>query len=64
MKTNVKRGWSRWLKFCVWGMIALALGAVCILFAKSSFESRAKRGGLPPELLAAMGNGATERSSE
>lgn len=61
MKTNVKRGWSRWLKFCVWGLTVLALGAACILIAKSRYESRVKRGGLPPELLGALGKGAEER---
>lgn len=61
MKVNVKRGWSRRVKFCVWGLTVLALGAACILFAKSRFESRAKRNVFPPELLAALGKGAEER---
>ena len=58
---NDKHGWPRKLKFCVWGLTALALGSACILFAKSRFESRAKRNVFPPKLLAAMENGATER---
>ena len=61
MNANDKHGWTRWLKFSVWGLTALALGAVCILIAKSRFESRVKRGVLSPELLAALGKGAEER---
>lgn len=61
MKANDKHVWSRRLKFCVWGLTVLALGAACILFAKSRFESRAKRNVFPQELLAALGKGAEER---